>query len=52
MMSSAAHTALSNSHDLLAMPVEYFLPIFGLKISVASRGLLILMIQYRADQMQ
>jgi hypothetical protein len=34
------------------MSVECSLPIFGLKVSVASRGLLILVIQYGADQME
>jgi hypothetical protein len=43
---------LSNLDDRLTMSVECSLPIFGLKVSVASRGLLVLVIQYRADQVQ
>jgi hypothetical protein len=38
--------------DRLAMSVKCSLPILGLKVSVASGGLLVLVIQYCADQVQ
>jgi len=47
-----ARAILGNLDERLAMSVECSLPIFGLKVSVASGGLLVLVIQYRADQMQ
>jgi hypothetical protein len=51
-MGYSARAILSNLDDRLTMSVECSLPIFGLKVSVASGGLLVLVIQYRADQMQ
>jgi hypothetical protein len=52
MTCSTANRAPSNSQNTLAMSIQYLLAIFGLKIGVTSRGLLILMVQYRADQMK
>ena len=47
-----ARAILSNLDDRLTMSVKRSLPIFGLKVSVASSGLLVLVVQYGADQMQ
>jgi hypothetical protein len=45
-------TLLCNLDDRLTMSVECSLPIFRLKVSVDSGGLLVFVIQYGADQMQ
>jgi hypothetical protein len=41
---------LGNLDERLTMSVERSLAIFSLKVSVASSGLLVLVIQYCADQ--
>jgi hypothetical protein len=47
-----ARAILGNLDERLTMSVECLLAIFGLKVSIAGGGLLVLVIQYRADQMQ
>jgi hypothetical protein len=49
---STSHAAFSDLHDLPAMTIQHFLPIFGLKIGVAGGGLLVLVIQDGTDQVQ
>jgi hypothetical protein len=45
-------SVLGNLHDGLTMPVECSLSILGFKVSVAGRGLLVLVVQYGTYQMQ
>jgi len=47
-----ARAILGNLDERLTMSVERSLAIFSLKVSVASSGLLVLVIQYCADQVQ
>jgi len=39
----------SDPHNFLAMSIECFVPILSLKVGIAGRGLLVLVIQDRTD---
>jgi hypothetical protein len=47
-----ARAILDDLDESLTMSVECLLPIFGLKVSIASGGLLVLVVENGADQMQ